>query len=166
MAIYRTFIFHPILFVTVGFLLVIVWLEGMNGREDLESYLWPSVEGNFTGSEIRNPTEKWYEVWIHYDYRVEGIAYRSSETIGRRRGHGAQSLLRGHWKRLGAEKLASHFSYSKPIRVYYQSDTPSESRIRAGVDLDDPRSLFVFFSGLLLILLGISIWLLWYRMPD
>ena len=163
MRIYRNFLFHPINFIVAGAALLIVWAELMGGKEDLTSMLWPSVQGNVISSSIQNPTGKWFEVWIYYDYRVDGLAFRDQKTVGRRRGHGKKSLLRGHWNRLKAEKIASRYTDSPTIQVHYDAENPSDSRIRVGPDLEDPRSLFSFGCGILLVFLGIGSWLIWYR---
>jgi len=145
-------ILFPLIFIGIGLLLIFIYFRNL--AKVRASQAWPAVQGTVIESWVRR-TESTdddgsvsysYYPEIQYQYQVMGSQYQGDKiTFG----------LKSGGNRTKAEKAIAKYPTGANVTIYYQPDKPENAVLERSITKG------LLFSGILLILLGIFMYIRW-----
>lgn len=145
-------ILFPLIFVIIGLIMFFIYFRNL--AKVRASQAWPAVQGTVAASWVRRKqstdddgsiSESYYPE-IQYIYQVMGMEYQGDKiTFGPKSGG----------NRTKAEKAIAKYPTGANVTVFYQPDKPETAVLERSITKG------LLFSGTLLVLTGIFIYIRW-----
>ena len=142
----------PLFFIIIGLILFFIYFRNL--AKVRASQAWPAVQGTVAASWVRRKqstdddgsiSESYYPE-IQYQYQIMGNEYQGDKiTFGPKSGG----------NRTRAEKAIAKYPTGANVTVYYQPDKPETAVLERSITKG------LLFSGILMILLGIFLYVRW-----
>ncbi|MBN1310316.1 MAG: DUF3592 domain-containing protein [Anaerolineae bacterium] len=152
MPVLSTNIIIPLILIIIGLVMLFIYFRSLLQARASEG--WPTAQGTVLESWVRRSsstdsdggTSHRYYPEVRYQYQVMGREFQGDRMAFGPRQRGNRSA---------AEKVVAGYPAGESVTVYYQPDQPASAILERSV----PK--MPLFSGILLILMGIFIYIRW-----